>query len=44
MVSKNYELFMGFDQQDAQELLLFLMDGLHEDLNRVSKSITCTKV
>ena len=22
-------------QQDAQELLLFLLDGLHEDLNQV---------
>jgi len=27
--------FAGNAQQDAQELLAFLMDGLHEDLNRV---------
>ena len=27
--------FVSNDQQDAQELLLFLLDGLHEDLNRV---------
>ena len=27
--------FSGNDQQDAQELLAFLLDGLHEDLNRV---------
>ena len=27
--------FSGYAQQDAQELLAFLLDGLHEDLNRV---------
>ncbi|XP_061683734.1 ubiquitin carboxyl-terminal hydrolase 32 [Syngnathoides biaculeatus] len=27
--------FNGFQQQDSQELLAFLLDGLHEDLNRV---------
>lgn len=27
--------FAGFQQHDAQELLSFLLDGLHEDLNRV---------
>ena len=27
--------FSGYNQQDAQELLAFLLDGLHEDLNRV---------
>ncbi|MES1910828.1 MAG: hypothetical protein MHM6MM_003357 [Cercozoa sp. M6MM] len=27
--------FTGFRQQDAQELLAFLLDGLHEGLNRV---------
>uniref|UniRef100_H3BG05 Ubiquitin carboxyl-terminal hydrolase 8 n=1 Tax=Latimeria chalumnae TaxID=7897 RepID=H3BG05_LATCH len=26
--------FAGYAQQDSQELLLFLMDGLHEDLNK----------
>lgn len=31
--------FTGFAQHDAQEFLAFLLDGLHEDLNRVkSKS------
>ena len=29
--------FAGFQQQDAQELLAFLLDGLHEDLNRVAE-------
>ena len=27
--------FAGFSQQDAQELLTFLLDGLHEDLNEI---------
>ncbi|CAM0948743.1 unnamed protein product [Alopecurus aequalis] len=27
--------FIGFNQHDSQELLAFLLDGLHEDLNRV---------
>ncbi|XP_022104012.1 ubiquitin carboxyl-terminal hydrolase 15-like [Acanthaster planci] len=29
--------FSGFQQQDSQELLAFLLDGLHEDLNRIQK-------
>lgn len=29
--------FVSNDQQDAQELLLSLLDGLHEDLNRVTQ-------
>ena len=28
--------FAGFQQQDSQEFLAFLLDGLHEDLNRVT--------
>eukprot|EP00047_Mylnosiga_fluctuans_P003175 m.227822 g.227822 ORF g.227822 m.227822 type:complete len:521 (-) comp11649_c0_seq1:844-2406(-) len=28
--------FVGYSQQDAQELLRFLLDGLHEDLNRAT--------
>lgn len=27
--------FAGYQQQDSQELLSFLLDGLHEDLNRI---------
>jgi len=27
--------FDGFQQQDSQEFLTFLLDGLHEDLNRI---------
>lgn len=29
--------FTAFQQQDAQELLAFVLDGLHEDLNRSDK-------
>ena len=29
--------FSGYAQQDSQELLTFLLDGLHEDLNRIKK-------
>jgi len=27
--------FMGYAQQDAQEFLRYLLEGLHEDVNRV---------
>ena len=30
-------IFSGYGQQDSQEFLSFLVDGLHEDLNRVLK-------
>ncbi|KAJ7994594.1 hypothetical protein DPEC_G00251090 [Dallia pectoralis] len=33
-IGKINDQFSGYDQQDSQELLLFLMDGLHEDLNK----------
>ncbi|XP_057438932.1 ubiquitin carboxyl-terminal hydrolase 8-like [Lotus japonicus] len=29
--------FSGYSQHDSQELLAFLLDGLHEDLNRVKR-------
>ncbi|KAI4162188.1 MAG: hypothetical protein LQ342_004208 [Letrouitia transgressa] len=29
--------FSGYGQQDSQEFLLFLLDGLHEDLNRIQQ-------
>jgi len=29
--------FSGYQQHDAQELLAFLLDGIHEDLNRVKQ-------
>ncbi|CAL8243263.1 unnamed protein product [Lota lota] len=33
-IGKINDQFAGCEQQDSQELLLFLMDGLHEDLNK----------
>ncbi|KAK7526740.1 uncharacterized protein IWZ02DRAFT_373000, partial [Phyllosticta citriasiana] len=30
-------MFSGYGQQDSQEFLSFLVDGLHEDLNRIHK-------
>lgn len=30
--------FMGNEQHDAHELLAFLLDGMHEDLNRVKRN------
>ncbi|KAL6942797.1 hypothetical protein ACO0RG_001761 [Hanseniaspora osmophila] len=30
-------MFQGYQQQDSQEFITFLLDGLHEDLNRVLK-------
>ncbi|KAF9645869.1 UCH-domain-containing protein [Thelephora ganbajun] len=29
--------FIGYQQHDSQELVAFLLDGLHEDLNRILK-------
>ncbi|XP_078386307.1 ubiquitin carboxyl-terminal hydrolase 8 isoform X3 [Cetorhinus maximus] len=36
-IGKINETFAGYVQQDSQELLLFLMDGLHEDLNKADR-------
>lgn len=31
------ELFKGFQQHDSNELIQFVLDQLHEDLNRIKK-------
>ncbi|KAJ3073631.1 CSN-associated deubiquitinating enzyme Ubp12 [Podochytrium sp. JEL0797] len=36
-IGKFNPTFDGYNQQDSQELLQFLLDGLHEDLNRILK-------
>ncbi|GAA6040267.1 hypothetical protein JCM8097_009395 [Rhodosporidiobolus ruineniae] len=36
-VSRFAPQFSGYGQQDSQELLAFLLDGTHEDLNRIKK-------
>jgi len=35
-IQKHASRFMGYNQQDAQEFLIYLLEGLHEDLNRVT--------
>lgn len=39
VIVKHNELFSGFEQQDSQELFIFLMDRLHEDLNKITRRI-----
>lgn len=34
-ISEFQPMFSGYQQHDSQELLAFLIDGIHEDLNRV---------
>lgn len=36
-LSKFAPSFSGYGQQDTQELLAFLLDGIHEDLNRIKR-------
>ncbi|CEI91625.1 Putative Ubiquitin carboxyl-terminal hydrolase [Rhizopus microsporus] len=36
-IGKFNSSFYGYQQHDTQELLAFLLDGLHEDLNRIIK-------
>jgi ubiquitin C-terminal hydrolase len=36
-VSRVARQFSGYGQQDAQEFLRFLLDGMHNELNRIGK-------
>jgi ubiquitin C-terminal hydrolase len=36
--------FAGYEQQDSQEFMNFLLDGLHEDLNRIHKKPHVQKI
>ena len=38
MIARVAPYFTGTQQHDCQEFLMYLLDGLHEDLNRVSTS------
>lgn len=35
VVASKASQFTGYAQHDAQEFMAFLLDGLHEDLNRI---------
>jgi ubiquitin C-terminal hydrolase len=37
VIGQHQPMFMGYQQQDSQELVTFLLDGLHEDLNLVKQ-------
>lgn len=37
IIGRFQSMFSGSNQQDSQEFLSYLMDGLHEDLNRIVK-------
>ncbi|KAK9469793.1 hypothetical protein V1512DRAFT_279229 [Lipomyces arxii] len=37
VISRYGPMFSGYGQHDSQEFLAFLLDGLHEDLNRILK-------
>jgi ubiquitin carboxyl-terminal hydrolase 4/11 len=36
-IGKYQPMFSGYNQHDSGELITFLLDGLHEDLNRIKK-------
>lgn len=44
VVSQYAPMFAGHQQHDASELMSFLLDGIHEDLNRVHKKVSCEAV
>jgi hypothetical protein len=41
LIGERNQTFEGYGQQDSHELLSTLLDGLHEDLNRVKKKEYC---
>lgn len=36
-IGKYQTMFMGYNQHDSGELVSYLLDGIHEDLNRIKK-------
>lgn len=42
-VGHHSSLFQGYQQQDSQEFLSWLLDALHEDLNRIYEKPYCEK-
>ena len=43
VMSMKANQFSGFAQHDAQEFMVELLDGLHEDLNRIKKKPYCAE-
>ena len=41
MIAHVAPYFTGSQQHDSQEFLMYFLDGLHEDLNRVSEMFMC---
>ena len=33
--------FLTYEQQDSHEVLLIVLDGLHNDVNKVNKAFLC---
>ena len=44
MIGEFQNQFCGSQQQDSQEFMMVLLDGLHEDLNRIKKKPFVTKI
>lgn len=44
VVSRHAPQFRGYQQHDSQELMSYLLDGLHEDCNRVRVKVATEKV
>ncbi|PVH19015.1 hypothetical protein CXQ85_001309 [Candidozyma haemuli] len=42
-VGRHSSIFHGFQQQDSQEFVSWLLDALHEDLNRIQQKPYCEK-
>lgn len=42
-VGRHSSIFHGFQQQDSQEFVSWLLDALHEDLNRIHQKPYCEK-
>jgi ubiquitin carboxyl-terminal hydrolase 8 len=39
VIGKENPIFDGYEQQDSNEFLSFMLDTLHEDLNRVKTKL-----
>lgn len=44
VIGRFRDIFSGYDQQDSHELVFAMLDGIHEDLNRVKKRETVESI